>query len=68
MKNVLQIGMKPVAGLLLIAILIWLFIGLQPVLMPFLLGALFGYLGDPVAYKLEEWRVGRTAAVSLRFI
>lgn len=47
------------------ALLIYL---LKPILAPFLAGALLAYLGDPVADRLESWRVPRTAAVVIVFV
>lgn len=52
------------AGVVLLG---WLLYLLQPVLTPFLLGALFAYLGDPLADRLET-RMPRSLAVSLVFI
>ncbi len=46
----------------------WLFYLLQPILAPFLLGALFAYLGDPLADRLESWGLGRSAAVAIVFL
>ena len=45
---------------------------LRPVLTPFLIGALFAYLGDPLvdrleAWKLGTWRLGRTLGVVVVF-
>jgi predicted PurR-regulated permease PerM len=40
---------------------------LSPVLMPFVAAALFAYLADPVADRLERW-MGRGLAVSLVFL
>ena len=34
---------------------------------PFVAGALVAYFGDPVADKLEEWKLGRTSAVVVVF-
>jgi predicted PurR-regulated permease PerM len=53
--------------LILIAIagfVLWL---LAPVLMPFVLAALFAYLGDPLVDRLERW-MSRTFAVTLVFL
>lgn len=51
------------------AILFVLFVySLQPILMPFLVAGLFAYLMDPVADKLEEKKLSRTAAVSVVFV
>lgn len=41
---------------------------LGPILMPFLVGALFAYLGDPLVDSLERRRMSRTWAVSLVFL
>ena len=48
-----------------IVYLIWL---LGPVLMPFAIGAMLGYLGDPLADRLERWGLGRTLAATLVFL
>ncbi len=46
-----------------------LFVGLlEPILMPFLVGTLLAYLGDPLADRLEARGLGRTLAVSLVFV
>lgn len=50
--------------LLLAGVLFYL---LGPVLTPFLLGALFAYLGDPVADRLEAKGLSRTTAVVIVF-
>ena len=44
--------------------LLWL---LAPVLMPFAVAAMFAYLGDPLADRLERLGMGRTVAVSVVF-
>ena len=44
--------------------LLWL---LAPVLMPFAVAAMFAYLGDPLADRLERLGMGRTLAVSVVF-
>lgn len=41
---------------------------LQPILLPFVLGALIAYLGDPLVDWLEVHKVNRTLAVSLVFV
>ncbi|MEE4108972.1 MAG: AI-2E family transporter [Halieaceae bacterium] len=48
-----------------LAVLFWI---LQPILLPFVLGALIGYLGDPVVDRLEARGIGRTLGVSLVFL
>ncbi len=45
-------------------VVLWL---LAPVLMPFAVAAGFAYLGDPLADRLERWKLSRTMAVSLVF-
>lgn len=47
-----------------VGVLIWL---LAPVLVPFVIAAFFGYLGDPLVDRLERARMSRTFAVSLVF-
>ena len=54
--------------LLLLAFLtmfVWL---LEPILMPFLVGILLAYLGDPLADRLEKYGLGRTLSVTLVFV
>jgi predicted PurR-regulated permease PerM len=53
-------------GLLLLAG--FLVYQLQPILMPFLVGAFFAYLGDPLADRLEASGLGRLAAVCTVFL
>jgi predicted PurR-regulated permease PerM len=53
--------------LILIAIVGFVFWLLAPVLMPFVLAALFAYLGDPLVDRLERW-MSRTFAVTLVFL
>jgi len=48
-----------------LAVLFWI---LQPILLPFVLGALIGYLGDPVVDRLEARGIGRTLGVALVFL
>jgi len=50
-----------------LALLVFLLYCLQPILTPFLVGALLAYLGDPLADRLEAIGVGRTPAVCLVF-
>lgn len=45
----------------------WLLYLLAPVLIPFLVGALLAYLGDPLVDRLEGWKLGRTLAVLVVF-
>ena len=53
------------AGTIFAGILIYL---LQPILMPFLVGALLAYLGDPLVDRLEAVHLPRWAAVTLVFV
>lgn len=46
----------------------WLLYLLAPILTPFVLGALFAYLGDPVADRLEDKGLSRSWAVITVFI
>ena len=45
----------------------WLLYLLAPILMPFILGALFAYLGDPLVDRLEKTRLSRTLSVVIVF-
>ncbi|MES2405304.1 MAG: AI-2E family transporter [Pseudomonadota bacterium] len=45
--------------------LVWL---LSPILMPFVLAAVFAYLGDPLVDRLERLRIGRGVAASIVFL
>ena len=67
MNNALQIGVKPLLWLALGLLVIWLLGSLEPILAPFMLGALFAYLGDPLADRLEELGLSRSLAVTLCF-
>lgn len=51
-----------------IAVAVVLFISLKAILMPFIVGALFAYLMDPLADKLERLRLGRGVAVTIIFL
>ena len=48
-----------------IVYLIWL---LAPVLMPFAIAAMFAYLGDPLADRLERWGLNRMWAATIVFL
>lgn len=52
------------AALALLVVLLYL---LQPILTPFLVGALLAYLGDPMADRLEEKGLNRTLSVCVVF-
>lgn len=41
---------------------------LSPILTPFVVGALLAYLGDPLADRLEGWKLSRTLSVAVVFI
>ena len=45
----------------------WLLYLLAPILMPFIVGALFAYLGDPLVDRLEKTRLSRTLSVVIVF-
>jgi len=63
MNNQSSFNMKYIWGALIVVLLGWLLLKLEPVLMPFIVGALLAYLGDPVADKLESKGFSRTWAV-----
>ncbi len=50
------------------ALLAWLVYKLQPILMPFLVGALLAYMGNPLVLRLTRLGMRRTWAVSLAFL
>lgn len=45
----------------------WLIYALQPILMPFMVGAILAYLLNPVVVRLTRLGMGRSLAVSLSF-
>ena len=56
------------AGLALLAALLVLLYFLGPILTPFVLSAGLAYLGDPLADRLQRWRLSRTLAVCVVFV
>jgi predicted PurR-regulated permease PerM len=46
----------------------WLIYLLSPVLMPFVFSAILAYLGDPLADRLETYKLTRTQAVAVVFL
>ncbi|TAN08959.1 MAG: AI-2E family transporter [Rhodanobacteraceae bacterium] len=54
--------------LVIVAVVGWLVWVLSPILMPFVLAAVFAYLGDPLVDRLERWHLGRGLAASLVFL
>ncbi|MCF6318184.1 MAG: AI-2E family transporter [Proteobacteria bacterium] len=46
----------------------YLFYLLSPILTPFAVGALLAYLFDPLADKLESWKLNRSLAVTIVFL
>ncbi len=54
--------------LLIVAAIGWLVWLLSPILMPFMLAAVFAYLGDPLVDRLERLRIGRGLAASIVFL
>ncbi len=54
--------------LIAVAIIGWLVYLLAPILTPFVAAALFAYLGDPLADRLERLRLPRSAAVVTVFV
>ncbi|MDZ4297688.1 MAG: AI-2E family transporter [Moraxellaceae bacterium] len=63
MKN--QTRWMILAGLVLFG---WLIHALQPILLPFLVGALFAYLGNPLVHRLMRFGWSRITAVSVSFV
>ena len=55
-------------ALLLIPVGLVLVYFLQPILTPFLVGAILGYLGDPMVDRLEQSRLPRSAGVLVVFL
>ncbi|MFK8047860.1 MAG: AI-2E family transporter [Halioglobus sp.] len=56
---------------LVLAVIVFLgtmFYLLQPILLPFVLGGLIAYLGDPVVDWLESHKLNRTLSVSIVFV
>lgn len=54
--------------LLALGCLIWLIHALQAILMPFLAGALFAYLCNPLVNRLMRWSLSRSTAVTVVFL
>ena len=54
---------------ILIALLVGIFIySIHSILMPFVLGALIAYLGDPLVDRFEDIGLNRTVAVLIVFV
>jgi predicted PurR-regulated permease PerM len=54
--------------LVIVAVIGWLVWLLSPILMPFALAAVFAYLGDPLADRLERLHIGRGLAAGIVFL
>ncbi|TAN05318.1 MAG: AI-2E family transporter [Rhodanobacteraceae bacterium] len=54
--------------LIIAAVVGWLVWLLSPILMPFMLAAVFAYLGDPLVDRLERLHLGRGLAASIVFL
>jgi predicted PurR-regulated permease PerM len=59
---------KSLTGGLLIVVIAGLVYLLSPILMPFLLGALFAYLGDPLVSLFSRWGIPRVVGVAIIFL
>lgn len=59
--------LRYIPHLLVVALVCVVLSNLQPILLPFLLGAAWAYLGDPLVDRLEDRGLGRTFAVSVVF-
>ena len=53
--------------LIVVVLVLLLFVQLRDILMPFAVGALIAYLGDPLVDRLEARGVTRTSGVALVF-
>ncbi|GAA6133452.1 AI-2E family transporter [Oceaniserpentilla sp. 4NH20-0058] len=67
MNNATSLAVRPLIAALVVLVLGWLIYQLEPVLMPFIVGGLLAYLGDPVADRLELKGLSRTWAVVVCF-
>jgi len=67
LNNTIQFGSRGLLVAIGLLCLGWLIVSLEPVLMPFLVGALFGYLGDPIADRLERLGLSRTLSAVICF-
>ena len=54
--------------LIAVALTGWLLYLLAPVLTPFIAAALLAYMGDPLADRLQKFKMPRTLAVFLVFL
>lgn len=68
MNDGVSVGSRSLVIIASLVVVGWLLVNLEPVLMPFILGAIFAYLGDPIADKLEKFGLGRTLAVCICFL
>lgn len=50
------------------ALVLWLLYMLAPILTPFIAAALLAYIGDPLADRLQKWKMPRTLAVVVVFL
>ncbi|MDX2164285.1 MAG: AI-2E family transporter [Gammaproteobacteria bacterium] len=61
-------GFQKMSLLVSVILLGFLTYALSPILMPFLLGALFAYLGNPLVDRLVKWHVPRVLAATVVFV
>ncbi len=54
--------------LIAVAIVGWVLYLLAPILTPFIASALLAYIGDPLADRLERWKLPRSLAVAAVFL
>jgi len=52
---------------LVVAVTLWFFVSIEPVLAPFFISMVLAYLGDPLADRLEARRLSRRLAVTVVF-
>lgn len=68
MDSYIRIRRPQMIGFMAILLVFSFWYFLNPILMPFLVGILLAYLGDPLVDKLEEYKLNRTLAVSCVFV
>lgn len=59
--------LRQLRWLAMAAVVVWLLLLLGPILTPFVLGALLGWLGDPLADRLQRRGLSRNLAVGVVF-
>lgn len=68
MESYIRIGRPQLIAFISILMVVGFWYTLNPILMPFVVGILLAYLGDPLVDKLEEFQLNRTLAVTCVFV